>query len=383
MSEAPFLYRQTGRYFAQVAGGMEEMGAEELLELGATRAETTYRGVSFEAEPESLYRIVLSARLLSRVLAPLVRFKCPDSEALMREAGKIDWSLFFSVHQTFAIFAQTVNSQIDHSLYAAQVLKDAIVDQFRKNFYSRPSVDRKKPDVWFNLHIQNDQATISMDLGGGLHKRGYRRKQGEAPMRETLAAAIIRLSEWHGSMPLYDPFCGSGTLLCEALMHYYRIPAAYLRGSLGLPHLPDFDQVIFDRLRNTLKEGITPPKEKVRIAGSDRDFKAVSAAKTNLRQLPYGDHVKIKVSPFEDLPKIENSVIVSNPPFGVRLGEKGEITALYKRFGDFLKQSCQGSIAYIYVGDRELIPAIGLRPSRKIPLVNGALDGRLLKLEIY
>ncbi|MCB0277160.1 MAG: class I SAM-dependent RNA methyltransferase [Calditrichaeota bacterium] len=316
-------------------------------------------------------------------MAPLVSFDSPDGATLIKNADAVAWDTFFTVHETFAIFSQTVDSQIDHSLYAAQALKDAIVDQFRKKYYSRPSVDRQNPDVWFNIYIENDRATVSLDLGGALHKRGYRRKQLEAPMKETLAAAIVRLSEWHGSMPLWDPFCGSGTLLCEALMHFHRIPAGYLRKNLSLKRLPDFEAEPFQVLQEGLKEGVRKATDRVRILGSDADFRAIAAAKTNLRCLPYGDRVKLKVGDFRDADGFENGVIITNPPFGTRLGSIKELTGLYREFGDFLKNKCKGSTAYIYVGNRELIPALGLKTSRKIPLFNGALDGRLVKLELY
>ncbi|MBN1541704.1 class I SAM-dependent RNA methyltransferase, partial [candidate division KSB1 bacterium] len=192
-----FEYRKNNRFFAQIAGGMEEMGAEELQELGATETATAYRGLYFSADRAGLYRINYLTRLCTRILAPLAAFSCHSSKYLYRRAREIDWTEFLTADQTFAVFATTVNSSIRHSLYAALTLKDAVVDSFRQAVGSRPNVDTLNPHVWFNLHIENNRAVISLDTSGGsLHRRGYRKSTGEAPMQETLAAAIVRLSEW-------------------------------------------------------------------------------------------------------------------------------------------------------------------------------------------
>ncbi len=385
-----FSYQQTNRYFAQITGGMEDLGAEELAELGAQNISPAYRGIYFDAGKETLYRINYTARLLTRVLAPLTGFGCHTADVLYNKAKSIEWKALLDTQQTFAIFANVSHSKITHSRYAALRLKDAIADYFQENFRKRPSVDTQNPDVWLNLHIENNRATISLDVSGGsLHKRGYRKQSVEAPMQETLAAAIIRLSEWDGLKPIYDPFCGSGTLLSEALMQHCRIPAGYLRSRFGFESLPDFDKQIWQSAKKSLDGKIRHlPKspnagETILIAGSDVAYKAIAAAKKNLRMLPSGENIKLKVTDFREISRLENTVIICNPPYGIRMGQKAEIAKLYKTFGDFLKQKCQGSEAYVYFGDRKLIPHIGLRPAWKNPLVNGALDGRLCKFEIY
>lgn len=380
----PFEYQVNPRFFAQIAGGMEEMGVEELTELGAANVEPAYRGMYFTAGPETLYRICLSSRLVTRVLAPLRRFDCPDIEHLRDGAATIDWPALFGPDLTFAIFANVGNSRIRHSQFALQNLKDVIVDRFKYQVFRRPSVNRDNPDIWFNLHIENDKAIIGLDVtGGSLHRRGYRKRTGEAPMQETLAAAIVRLSEWHGSMPLLDPMCGSGTLLAEAFMHATRMPSAYLRTRFGFEFLPDFDSAAWERVRAEGRGSLRTNVD-LTIHGSDVDRSMIAASRANLRNLPgAAQAIKLKVMDFHDLPEQPPSVIISNPPYGERLGEKATVMALIRDFGDFLKQKCTGSTAFIYFGDRELIPELGLRTTWKKPLVNGALDGRLVKVELY
>jgi putative N6-adenine-specific DNA methylase len=245
-----FTYQKSGRYFAQVAKGLEELGRQELHQLGAREIKPGYRGFYFSADRATLYRINYSGRILSRILAPLLRFDCHSDKYLYRTAAKIDWFALFSLKNTFAIRANVSHSNIKHSQFAAQRLKDAIVDRFRQETGKRPSVDTKEPDVLFNLHIQNNRATVYLDTSGGsLHRRGYRLQSVEAPMQEIVAAAMVRLSGWNGERPLVDPMCGSGTILCEAMMHYCRIPAGYLWKQFGFNALPDFDAGIWKKVK--------------------------------------------------------------------------------------------------------------------------------------
>ncbi|HHE37881.1 MAG TPA: class I SAM-dependent RNA methyltransferase [Candidatus Cloacimonetes bacterium] len=378
-----FEYQKTGRFFAQVAGKMEELGASELKEFGVKEIKPVYRGVWFRTDLEHIYRINYRSRLLTRVLAPLLTFDCHSTNYLLKTASKIEWDELFSVNETFAIFSSVSNSKITHSRYASLVLKDAIVDYFREKFRERPNIDREKPDVWINLHIESNRASISLDCSGGsLHKRGYRVESVPAPMQETLAAAIIRLSGWKGKTTLLDPMCGSGTLLSEALMHYCRIPSAFKRDHFGFEHLPDFEPEKWlrikadgERLQINLPDNL--------IFGSDIDKRAVNVSRTNLNSIPNGRNIQIEQRDLREHPGMENATIICNPPYGVRTGDVRELSKLYQELGDFLKTKCKGSTAYIYCGKRELIGSIGLKPNAKIPLMNGNLDGRLVKIEVY
>jgi len=378
-----FIYQQTHRYFAQVAQSLEELGAEELAELNAQNISPSYRGVYFEADRETLYRVNYMSRLITRVLAPLLTFQCHSTGYLYRKAKGIPWKDLFMIDHSFAVEATLSNSKINHSQYAALCLKDAIVDYFREDCGKRPDVKRLDPDVGVNLHIDNNRATISLDTSGSsLHRRGYRKESVEAPMQETVAAAIIRLTRWDGSTPLYDPMCGSGTLISEALMQHCHIPAGILRKQFGFIFLPDYDAAGWKRVKARADQQIRglPPGL---ISGSDMSAKAISAAKANNRNLPNGENISLEVKDFRDIEGLTQRVIVSNPPYGIRTNKRQDLHGFYKTLGDYLKHQCKGSSAYIYFGNRELIKHIGLKPSWKRGLMNGGLDGRLVRYDLY
>lgn len=378
-----YQYQEFPRYFAQIARGTEELGMEELAELGATNIAAAYRGLYFDADQATLYRINYCSRLVTRILVPLTSFHCHNPDYLYRTAKEIPWTDFMTVDQTFAVFANVSNSKIRHSKYAALRVKDAIVDGFREKTGRRPNVDTRHPDLWVNLYIENNKATVSIDASGGsLHRRGYRKASVEAPIQETVAAAIIRLSGWEGEQPLYDPMCGSGTLLAEALMYYSRTPAGYLRERFGFEALPDFDLNVWRTVKKDANGQMRPLPSGL-ISGSDVSAEAVGNARKNLASLPYGKQVTINVKDYSHLSGLPKNTIICNPPYGRRIGSKESIGAFYKRLGDFLKQKCTGSSAYLYVGDRALLKKVGLRSTWKKPLVNGALDGRLAKYELY
>ncbi|MFZ5519318.1 MAG: THUMP domain-containing class I SAM-dependent RNA methyltransferase [Candidatus Zhuqueibacterota bacterium] len=378
-----FEYQKTNGYFAQVTSGMEDLAVDELSRLGAERLKSAFRGLYFEADKATLYRINYESRFLTNILAPLNKFNCHDTKYLYRKARAIEWDSLISVDQTFAIHANVANSKITHSQYAGLCVKDAIVDFFRDKTGRRPNVERNVPDAWINLHIDMDFATISFETSGGsLHRRGYRKEAVEAPMQETVAAAIIQFTEWDGAAPLVDPFCGSGTLLCEALMAYCRIPAGFLRKKFGFQSLPDFDEQVWQSVKTAADSNIRELPAGL-ISGSDILPSAVAVARVNLASLPGGKNVEITVSDFQSLPDLDTHVIVCNPPYGIRMGNPHASQKIYKSFGDFLKQRCRNSTAYVYFGDRSLIPAIGLKPTFKRPLRNAGLDGRLVKIDLY
>jgi len=373
----------TKGYFAQVPGMMEELCKDELVELEATDVETTYRGVYFKCDIPTLYKINYTSRLLSRVLAPLISFHCNNTNVLIKTAKKIHWEDFCSIEKTFAISSSVAKSNITNSLYASQCLKDAIADYFRDKYGKRPNVETVNPDVRLNLHIEKDSAVISLDTSGeSLHKRGYRLLAGEAPMQETLAAAIVRLSKWNGENPLWDPMCGSGTILCEALMHYCNIPAQYLRKNFGFFNMPDFDIKEWEKVKTQCDLNIRPLPKGL-ISGSDKSQRILEVAKDNLSRLPYSNAVELKCHPFQHIKEYKKGTIIVNPPYGIRLGEIEEVRSLYKELGDFLKTNCQGTSAFIYTGDPSLRKSIGLKTSKRVPLVNGKLEGVLFQIDSY
>lgn len=373
----------TKGFFAQAPGMMEELCKEELIELGATNAVTAYRGVYFNSDISTLYKINYSSRLLSRVLAPLKSFHCNNTNVLIQAAKKINWEDFCSIEKTFSITSSVTKSNITNSLYASQVLKDVIADYFRDKYGKRPNVDTVNPDVRFNLRIEKDKAVISLDTSGeSLHKRGYRLLAGEAPMQETLAAAIIRISKWDGENTLWDPMCGSGTIICEALMHYCKIPAQYLRQNFGFFNLPDFNNNDWIKMKAKCDSEIRALPKGL-ISASDKSQKMIDVAKDNLSRLPYSGAVDLKCHPFQHVKEFKDGTLIVNPPYGIRLGEIEEVKKLYTELGDFLKTKCTGTSAFIYTGDPELRKSIGLKTSKRIPLVNGKLEGVLFQIDSY
>ncbi|MEE9369426.1 MAG: THUMP domain-containing protein [Pontiella sp.] len=378
-----YLYQETEQYFGQLASGAESCGEAELKELGATKINKGYLGFYFCADSKAIYNIVYKTRIFSRILAPLIAFDCHSEKYLYKTAQNIDWSDFLTLTKTFAITSNVADSNIRNSQYAGQILKDAIVDQFRTKTTERPNVDTRNPDLQLNLYIHENKARISVDLGGGsLHKRGYRQESVEAPMQETLAATILQLSGWNGERPLYDPFCGSGTLLCEAFMKVGNIPAATLRYKFGFLRLPDFDATAWNQIKTKANnETVDVPEDLIK--GSDLSADAIKAVRANRNTLPEIGTIKVRRADFQSLEGFSNTTIVTNPPYGIRLGNTEEVTILLKEFGDFLKQKCTGSTAFIYYGDAKLAKKLGLKPEWKRPLRAGGLDGVLCKYELY
>jgi len=381
--ESNYQYQRTGFFFAQVANGLEDLAAEELQKLGATAIKSRFRGLYFAADQAALYRINYASRLITRVLAPLLSFDCHSTKYLYKTAREIAWENIFRADQTFAIFAQVSNSAITHSQYASLKLKDAIADRFKDALGRRPNVDPKHPDIWFNLHIENNRAVISIDTSGSsLHRRGYRLDTVEAPMQETLAAAIVKLSDWDGSRILMDPMCGSGTIPAEAYMSLSKLPSGYFRRHFGFERLPDFDPGMWSRIRKTM-DGQFQNLQEIPIQASDVDASALRVAKRNLSHLPGGARIYTHRKDYREITIPEGATLIMNPPYGIRLHHGEDLSDFYKELGDWLKQKCQGSEAFVYFGERKYLKNIGLRPTWKKPLMNGGLDGRLAKFVMY
>ena len=378
-----FSYQKTNRYFAQIANGLEDIGEQELGMLGAKEIKQAYRGLYFEADPATLYRINYCSRLCSTISASLLRFDCHSTKYLYKTAMKMPWETLLQKDGKFIISATTSNSRLKHSLYAAQCLKDAIADYFTNKFGIRPSIDKENPDLWLDLHIDKNKANISLNTSGdSLHKRGYRVESVEAPMQESLAAAIIDFSEWDGSQPLIDPMCGSGTLLSEALIKQCRLPAGFSRKKFGFMSMPDFDKKIWRKVKEEADSQIRPLPAGLLI-GSDQDSRVLKAARKNLQVLKGGERVVLKAREYQEIKEIENSAIVCNPPYGIRLNKKTDMGDFMEEFGNFLKRRCTSSTAYIYLGKKELIKKVGLKPTWKKPLMTGGLDGVLAKYDLY
>lgn len=376
-------YQKNHIYFAQVAGSLEKYAGDELAALGAQILKEVPRGFHFKADKNTLYRILYRSRITQRVLAPMVSFNCHSEKYLYERAFKdIQWTKLFKLDDTFNIISNVSDSSITNSMYAGQILKDAICDQFRREYNARPDFSTKEADIVFNLHIRTNFVTISLDITGtSMHKRNYRKHPHSAPLQETLAAVMVDLSQWDGSQALIDIMCGSGTILAEALMKYCKIPAGFLRDDSSIKFLPDFDAALWSRVKKEENDKIIPlPKGLIR--GYDINSNTIRDASDNLRQLPYGELVELKVSKFQDLPKAENRLIITNPPYGQRLGNSDSIPQLYNELGDFLKQKCPNSISFILCGSSSLVSALRLRAIWKKNLKNGDLDTKFVKITV-
>lgn len=378
-----YLYEKESLYFAQIAESVKDIAIKELRDLGAYDLKPVFRGIWFKAAKKDFYRIIYFARLISRILAPLISFECHDKDDLYKAARKIRWEEFLTIDKTFSIMANVSESDITHSNFAGLRVKDAIADYFRDRVNKRPNVDSKDPYITINIHIHKNLATLTIDASGGpLHKRGYREESVAAPMQETVAAAIIRLSEWDGKIPLYDPMCGSGTLLCEALMMYCRIPAQIFRTSFGFERLPDFDAGLWEQIKKEARDNFKELKKGL-ISGSDVSEHSINAVKTNIMGLHFGSEITIEQKDFQDIESINNGVIVTNPPYGIRMGKDQNLNNFYEKFGLFLKTKCGKSTAFVYFGEPKYIKKVPLSPSWKRPLKIGGLDGKLVKYELY
>lgn len=372
--------------FVSCASAVEPLLLEELKELGCPSMTIGYRGVYInEWDWNTIYRVNYASRLASRVLLPLCRFKCFDRKALYRHAMEIDWPVYIKDGATFAIDANVNNRELRNSLFAAQVVKDAICDQMRQKTGRRPTVQVQDPDVQINLFIQQQNGLISFDTSGvPLHKRGYRQESVEAPIQESLAAAILRLAGYSKETILLDPCCGSGTFLIEAALMATNTPPGYLRKQWGFMRHPGYDNSSWLKVRNQIDEHRTKlvPSH---LFGIDRSQSAVRATKINLKAAGFAQAVDVLQADFREYtPTVPLDLIIANPPHGRRLEEEDALRPLYRSLGDFLKQACSKSgRGYVFTTSLELAKEVGLAPTKRHVLSCGGLDARLLEYEFF
>jgi len=350
----------------------------ELLELGITGGKTEYLGVSIPLSRTEAYRVVYGSRLASRVLRPLANFTCRNPDELYAHAAAFNWGAIIKPDQTFMVTAAVSDSGITHSQYAALKLKDAVVDSLRNKFGSRPDIDREDPDIRLDLFLRKDEATLSLYYSdGAMHRRGYRKHTVEAPIRENLAAALLRFTGWNGESRLYDFFCGSGTILIEAAMIATQTPPGAFRKLQGFESLPDFSREIWDGVKAEFDAKISPLPHGL-IFGFDIDSRALGACRANLEGTPFASAIALTQKDFQKLEgPFRGVTVVSNPPYGVRMGESAEaLHALYENIGRFLKTKCPNSRACILLPDPDLQKDIWFKPTKYLMLDNGGLDVR-------
>jgi len=301
----------------------------------------------------------------------------------------VDWQQHVAPNRTIAVDASVSQSAIDHSHYAALKTKDAIVDRLRARRGTRPDVDVERPDVRINLYLNRDAATLSLDLSGSAaHRRGYRDTRAAAPLKESLAAAILLLADWPARaaarQPLVDPMCGSGTLLLEAALIAGDIAPGLRREHVGCVGWAGHDAALWARLRAEAEERAhVAARRRAAIAGSDSDARALRAAETSAQRAGVHGRVRFTHQRLADCtPPASAGVVVTNPPYGVRLGDAAQLGALYAQLGDVLRHRFLGWTAFVLTGSSALAKRIGLRSARRVPLWNGAIECRLLEIQI-
>lgn len=371
-------------YFAAVARGLEQLAAAELTEIGATDIAPGFCGVSFHGDRELLYRINLWARLPFRVLVKLGELPSIDGDELFESIQSIDWAQYLTPELTMAVTVTGKNEQLNHSHLTAVQVKRAITTQQTQQFGERSNVDIAAPDVRINVHIDKDLCSVSLDSSGSsLHRRGYRAAVGDAPLKESLAAALVKMSGWTPDLAFVDPLCGSGTLPLEAAMQAINIAPGVFRESFGFERWLDFDPELFDRL---LKDAEARERKDLQmtIVGSDRNYAVIKQAQSNALKSGVGNYVDLVQQELADVEApADAGILLCNPPYGERLGRGEDLGAFYKLLGDILKNRFKGWTAYVLSGNKELAKSIGLRSAARTTVYNGTLPCQLMKYEMY
>jgi 23S rRNA (guanine2445-N2)-methyltransferase / 23S rRNA (guanine2069-N7)-methyltransferase len=376
-------------FFASASRGTEEVLARELQALGLQPTETVGAGVAFGSTLEDAYRACLWSRVASRILMPLADFEAADPDALYEGVHGMRWTDHLGPERTLAVSVAGARSPVGPSHFIALKTKDAIVDRVRAEVGSRPSVDKRRPDVRVHVHVRGVHTTVSLDLAGrGLHRRGLGRSGGVAPIRENLAAALLHMTGWperSGSVPLLDPMCGSGTFLVEAAGMALDVAPGLARDRTGLEGWRGHDRALWGRLRAEAKERRAAARgREVRIRGFDASPESVEAAREVVEHAGLAGRIGVDLVELRDAepPWADAGTIVANPPYGARLGEAGELGPLYELLGDVLKRRFPGWSAWVLSGNRALEKRIGLRPAARHEVFNGPIRCRFLEIPI-
>ena len=366
---------------AKTFQGLEEVLAQELTELGASNIEIGRRMVSFTGDKTMMYKANFCLRTAIRILKPIKHFTAQTADEVYDAVKSIAWENYLDNMSSFAVDAVVFSTEFRHSKFVAYKVKDAIVDYFREKTGNRPSVRINNPDLTINIHIAEDQCTLSLDSSGeSLHRRGYRQEQVEAPLNEVLAAGIILMTGWRGECDLIDPMCGSGTIPIEAALIARNIAPGVFRKEYGFEKWKDFDQELFDSIYNDDSQ----EKEFThKIYGYDNNPRANEIATHNVKAAGVSKDVILAIQPFQQFEQpAEKSIIIMNPPYGERISSE-DLLGLYQMIGERLKHAFIGNDAWILSYRDECFDQIGLKASVKIPLFNGALECQLRKYQLF
>jgi len=371
-------------FFATCAPGVEPLLHAEAKALRLKRIERQVGGVRFEGGWTDAWRANLWLRTAVRILMRLERFRATESDDLFQGASRVDWDRYLRPEGTLWVDAQTRESALDHSRFIEQRVKDAIVDQLRERHGGRPSVVREEPDLRVHVHVWRDRVTLSLDTSGeSLHKRGWRRTQGRAPLAETLAAAVVLASGWDRRSPILDPFCGSGTLLVEAALIADNVAPGLTRERFGFESWPGHDAAGFARSRAEAAKA-TKPASKLALRGTDIDPQRVEEAQENLDATGLTDRVRLEVADAREFAPRPgwNACILTNPPYGERLGRAENLAGIYRDFGRALRKRCAGYRLGLLSGNPELARELALPDAVRTPFLNGSIECELLTAEL-
>lgn len=374
------------QYIAKTFAGLEDLLVQELVDLGAENIKKLTRAVSFEADLELLYRANLSLRTALRIIRPLlVHTKVRTANDLYEFARSVNWLRWFNENQTFAVHSVVEQAEnFNNSMLVSLKVKDAIADQFRQYKGERPSIDKETPDIRIEVHLFRETCTLSIDTSGeALYKRGYRTGGHQAPLNEILAAALVLKSGWDGSTTLLDPMCGSGTILTEAAMIAHKIAPNLKRDDFAFKKFKSYDAPLYDKVWLEEKDKIVSDIEGA-IIGYDINRNAIIEARENVTNAGVDESIRLSTGDFfEKMPPKDAGIIICNPPYGERITVSEEIMSFYKKMGDQFKQQYQGWTAWVLSGNMEAAKNIGLKPTKKMQVFNGAIPCSFAKYEMY
>ena len=372
------------KFVASISQGLEQEGAKELIELGAKAVKASRRHILFEGDLACLYRLHLKSRLSFRFLREIARFSCNGPYELYNcIQSSIDWENWLKPNKSFRVDVTGFGEGLSHSHYTALQVKNAIIDWQRERWGLRSSIDLSNPDVCFHLHLANNQAVLSVDgSNSSLHKRGYRPSVGIAPIKETLAAGLMRMTGWDGTINLVDPLCGSGTFLVEAVSNLLGIPSGKDREFL-FKNWPDFDKSIWERELKLVKKVTNFNKKLPKIIGCEIDESIAYSASENVRKAGLENYIKIINCPFQQLQLPPGlGILVCNPPYGKRIGDENRLPILYKQLGEYCKNKASGWDLWLLNGNPKLSKYIGMKANRRFQVNNGSIDCRWLNYKI-
>jgi putative N6-adenine-specific DNA methylase len=370
------------QFFATCPRGLEALLVDELTHNKAHKIVATDGGVSFEGDLETMYRVNLHSRIATRVLSRVSQGTYATEEDIYKATFKLQWPSWFKVNQTIRVKVTGVKCPLKSLDFVTLRIKDAVCDRFREEGALRPSVSVRDPDVRIHAYLTENQYQLYLDTSGApLYQRGFRDVSVIAPLRENLAAGIIMLSGWKPGAPFLDPMCGSGTFLIEAAMMAVNQPPG-LKRTFGFQQLKSFDETIWKKIETEAKHQMKP-NEFLEIYGSDMDLRAVRVARHNLKVAGLEEVAKVMQSDFIKLePPGSEGVLITNPPYGKRLGEDEDLKEVYPVWAKHMKESFGGWDTYFLTADLEMPKDMRLKPSKKTPLFNGALECRLFEIKM-